>query len=184
MGELPGRWLDQVNDRGLGPVTALFGTAGDHRSDTAGRRGALSVHDCLGTAAADRVVTHVAVDRWTGGAAENLLFSVQEPAAADWQPIRLSLEVARAGSDADPDGGQALALLLLVLRDLADGWLALGFGGTRGRGSVRASQVAFTGEGLTGIWAALAGRTLAEVTADPPGGVRRAFAAWQEGAAS
>ncbi len=82
MGELPGRWLDQVNDPRLGPVTALFGTAGDHRSAAAGRRGALSVHDCLGTAA-ERVVTHVAVDRWTGGAAENRLFSVQEPTAAD-----------------------------------------------------------------------------------------------------
>jgi CRISPR/Cas system CSM-associated protein Csm3 (group 7 of RAMP superfamily) len=182
--ELPGRWLDQVNDPRLGPVAALFGTVGDHRPAAASRRGALSVHDCLGTAAAERVVTHVAVDRWTGGAAENLLFSVQEPAEAQWQPIRLSLEVARAGSKDDPDGGQALALLLLVLRDLADGWLTLGFGGTRGRGSVRVSRVAFTGDGLTGIWVGLAGRTLAEVTAHPPGGVRRALAAWQEGVAT
>jgi CRISPR/Cas system CSM-associated protein Csm3 (group 7 of RAMP superfamily) len=192
---LPDDWLGQVNDPGLGPVTALFGTAGDHRArdDTAaadggaarrGRRGALSVHDCLGTAAAERVVTHVAVDRWTGGAAENLLFSVQEPTAADWQPMRMTLDAGRAGSPGDQDGGQALALLLLVLRDLSDGWLALGFGGTRGRGSVRVSRVAFTGEGLPGIWAGLPGRTLAEVIDDPPGGVRRAFEAWQEGASA
>jgi CRISPR/Cas system CSM-associated protein Csm3 (group 7 of RAMP superfamily) len=188
-GELPGRWLDQVNDPRLGPVTALFGTAGDHRRRdgrpaAAGRRGALSVHDCLGTAAADRVVTHVAVDRWTGGAAENLLFSVQEPAAADWQPIRLTLDTTRASSPADPDSGQALAVLLLVLRDLADGWLTLGFGGTRGRGSVRVSQVAFSGDGLTGAWAGLPGRTLAEVIDDPPDGIRSTFTAWQEGAAT
>ena len=45
----------------------------------------------LGTAAAERVVTHVAVDRWTGGAAENLLFSVAEPVSASWQPIQMSL---------------------------------------------------------------------------------------------
>jgi CRISPR/Cas system CSM-associated protein Csm3 (group 7 of RAMP superfamily) len=188
VGDMPDRWLDQVNDPRLGPVTALFGTAGDHRpGDDAprpGRRGALSVRDCLGTATAERVSTHVAVDRWTGGAAENLLFSVQEPASADWQPIRMSLETARAGRPADADGGQALALLLLVLRDLADGWLALGFGGTRGRGSVRVSQVAFTGQGLTGVWTALPGRTLAEIIDDPPDGVRRAFAAWQQGAAT
>jgi hypothetical protein len=170
----------------LGAVTALFGTAGDHRARHDGTslpgRGALSVRDCLGTAAAERVITHVAIDRWTGGAAENLLFSVQEPVSADWQPIRMSLDVGRAGSPADEDGGQALALLLLVLRDLADGWLALGFGGTRGRGSVRVSRVAFTGDGLTGVWAGLPGRTLAEVIDDPPDGVRRAFAAWQQGA--
>jgi CRISPR/Cas system CSM-associated protein Csm3 (group 7 of RAMP superfamily) len=188
-GELPERWLEQVNDPQLGPVIALFGTAGDHRCRdgrpaAAGRRGALSVHDCLGTATEDRVVTHVAVDRWTGGAAENLLFSVQEPAAADWQPIRLTLDTARASAPADPDGGEALALLLLVLRDLADGWLTVGFGGTRGRGSVRVSRVGFSGEGLTGAWADLPGRTLAEVIDDPPDGIRRTFTAWQEGAAT
>jgi CRISPR/Cas system CSM-associated protein Csm3 (group 7 of RAMP superfamily) len=186
--DVPDRWLDQVNDPRLGPVTALFGTAGDHRSRDdgemlPGRRGALSVRDCVGTAAA-RVVTHVAVDRWTGGAAENLLFSVQEPVAADWQPIRMSLDVERAGRLGDEAGGQALALLLLVLRDLADGWLALGFGGTRGRGSVRVSRVAFTGDGLTGMWAGLPGRTLAEVIDEPPDEVHRAFAAWQQGAAT
>jgi CRISPR/Cas system CSM-associated protein Csm3 (group 7 of RAMP superfamily) len=188
-GELPGRWLEQVNDPRLGPVTTLFGTAGDHRhredrSAAAGRRGALSAHDCLGTADAERAVTHVAVDRWTGGAAENLLFSVQEPVSADWQPIRLTLDTARASGPADPDGGQALALLLLVLRDLADGWLTVGFGGTRGRGSVRVSRIAFTGEGLTGPWADLPGRTLAEVIDNPPDGIRRAFTAWREGAAT
>lgn len=181
--DVPDRWLDQVNDPRLGPVTALFGTAGGYQApgdDTprTGRRGALSVRDCLGVAAAERVVTHVAIDRWTGGAAENLLFSVQEPASADWQPIRMSLDAGRAGQG----GGPVLALLLLVLRDLADGWLTLGFGGTRGRGSVRVSRVAFGGEGLTGVWAGLPGRTLAEVIDDPPDGVRRAFAAWPQGA--
>jgi CRISPR/Cas system CSM-associated protein Csm3 (group 7 of RAMP superfamily) len=173
--EVPVGWLDQINDDQLGPVTALFGTAGGRRR---GWRGALSVRDCRGTAT-ERVVTHVAVDRWTGGAAENLLFSVAEPVSASWQPIQMSLDVCRA-SGPDDDGPRALALLLLVLRDLADGWLALGFGGTRGRGSVRVSRVGFAGDGLTGAWADLAGRTLAEVTADPPDGVRRAFATWQK----
>ena len=125
------------------------------------------------------MVTHVAVDRWTGGAAENLLFSVQEPVSAQWQPLWMSLDAGRA-SPADQDGGQALALLLLILRDLADGWLPLGFGGTRGRGSVRVSRVAFTGQGLTGVWAGLPGRTLAEVIHDPPDEVSRAFAAWRQ----
>ena len=68
-----------------------------------------------------------------------------------------------------------------MLRDLADGWLALGFGGTRGRGSVRVSRVAFTGDGLTGVWAGLAGRTLAEVIADPPDGVEPRLRGLAEG---
>ena len=186
--DVPERWLDQVNDPRLGPVAVLFGTVGDSRArDEAqperrgqtGRRGALSVRDCLG-AADDRVVTHVAVDRWTGGGAENLLFSVQEPESARWQPIQMTLDTRRAAGPGDTGGDQALALLLLVLRDLADGWLPLGFGGTRGRGSVRVSQIGFTGEDLTGPWAALPGRTLAAIIGDPPEQVRRAFGAWQE----
>jgi len=195
--ELPDRWLDQLKD--LEPVGVLFGLAGDHPDPDAdgpaadaqtaghepadmGRRGALSVHDCHGTCVQDRVVTHVAVDRWTGGAAENLLFSVQEPAAAQWQPIRMSLDVRRASGSGGDEGARAPALLLLFLRDLADCWLALGFGGTRGRGSVSVSRVAFSGNTLPGSWAELAGRTLAEVIADPPDGVRRAFTTWQEAA--
>lgn len=195
--ELPADWQDQLNDRRLAPVTALFGTAAAREQDAAprepaggdpeqhgttggpaaGRRGALSVHDCHGAAASERVVTHVAVDRWTGGAAENLLFSVREPAAAEWEPLRMTVDVTRPG---DRDADAELALLMLVVRDLADGWLAVGFGGTRGRGTISVSRVSFTGSGLPGPWASLAGRTLAEVVAAPPPAVQRAFGSWRE----
>jgi CRISPR/Cas system CSM-associated protein Csm3 (group 7 of RAMP superfamily) len=179
--DLPRTWLDQVNDARLDPVGALFGVAADHSGEQggSGRRGALSVQDCHGDLAAERVVTHVAVDRWTGGAAENLLFSVCEPAAAAWEPIRMSLDIRRV-----PAGGPGLALLLLVLRDLADGWLAVGFGGTRGRGAVSVSRVTFSGTGLPEPWAGLCGRTLADLTGDPPEGVSRALLSWQEAVAS
>jgi len=65
--DLPGPWLDQVNDPRLAVVRSLFGMAGDHPEP--GYRGALSVHDCVGVAVAvaERVVTHVAVDRRRGG---------------------------------------------------------------------------------------------------------------------
>jgi CRISPR/Cas system CSM-associated protein Csm3 (group 7 of RAMP superfamily) len=185
LADLPESWLEQVNDERLGPVAVLFGSA---RAKAAGRRGALAVHDCQTRTAGERTITHVAIDRWTGGAAENLLFSVREPATADWESIRLSLDTRLVAGGA-PEGegpasqAQALALLLLVLRDLADGWLALGFGGTRGRGAISVSEVAFTGTGLPGPWAAMAGRTLAGLIDDPPEAVTTAFRAWAEGAA-
>src|SRR5690606_150101 len=34
---------------------------------------------------------HVAIDRWTGGAAEARLFSVLEPATVTWEPLTLTL---------------------------------------------------------------------------------------------
>ncbi len=192
--DLPEDWLDQVGDERLRPVITLFGAAGDHAArgrragrsapDPAaprrrGRRGALSVRDCHAAAADERVVTHVAVDRWTGGAAENLLFAVREPASAQWEPMRLSLDVRR--SRGGPGGDSlALVLFLLILRDLADGWLAFGFGGTRGRGTVRVSDIRFSGSGLAAPWGELAGKTLAEVIEAPPAAVTRALAAWQE----
>lgn len=77
--------------------------------------------------------SHVAVDRWTGGAADGMLFSAIEPFAIPWAPIELTLEPARLPVAMRKP---ALALLLLVLRDLAEGRLTLGFGANRGYGSL------------------------------------------------
>jgi CRISPR/Cas system CSM-associated protein Csm3 (group 7 of RAMP superfamily) len=182
LADLPAGWLDQVNDDRLDPVGVLFGFAGAKAgSGHQGRRGALAVHDCHSVSSSERVVTHVAVDRWTGGAAENLLFSVREPATAEWEPIRLDLDVRRVGGGTSAGGAdRALVLLLLVLRDLADGWLPIGFGGTRGRGTIGVSRVSFTGGGLPDPWASLAGHTLADLISEPPEPVERAFASWRE----
>src|SRR5260370_9646531 len=92
----------------------------------------------------------------------------------------MSLAIRRVRGGRAGEGEKALALLLLVLRDLADGWLALGFGGTRGRGTVSVSEVRFTGNGLAGPWASLAGRTLADLIADPPTPVTQASPSRQE----
>ncbi|MBO0798828.1 MAG: hypothetical protein J2P31_08380, partial [Blastocatellia bacterium] len=81
-----------------------------------------------------QMAMHVAVDRWTGGAAEGFLYSVLEPHDIEWEPIRLRLDLARL------DGAQkqlgAIACLFLVLRDLAAGRLPLGFGANRGMGAL------------------------------------------------
>lgn len=177
---VPQGWAEQVNDPELAPVAALFGAArtSDDGSPT-GVRGALSAADCHGTTDTEAVITHVAVDRWTGGAATNLLFSVREPRAAHWEPIRLRVEVGRLTEPTD-DSACALVLLLLLLRDLADGWLAFGFGGTRGRGSVTVSSVRFAGQALPQPWDGLPGRTLDQVLDAPPPGIGRAVATWRE----
>ncbi len=104
-------------------------------------------------------VTHVAIDRWTGGAAEHLLYSVLEPGPVRWEPIRLSLDPTRLAcppaDGADPGWERlekdpiawrqsAVALLLLVLRDLLFQRIPIGFGGNRGLGAIAVESIAFT----------------------------------------
>lgn len=96
------------------------------------------------------VVDHVAVDRWTGGAASNRLFAVAEPTSCAWEPITLDLDLTRL-----PEGGARgpVALLLLVLRDLAEGWVPLGKGTRRGWGDVAVTSIRIeAGEGSGWKW--------------------------------
>lgn len=85
---------------------------------------------------------HVAVDRWTGGAAEGLLFSVLEPHGISWEPIELDLALHRL-----PPGLRvpALGLLRLLLDELRHGRIPLGHGVNRGFGSVHLDQVEVKG---------------------------------------
>jgi CRISPR/Cas system CSM-associated protein Csm3 (group 7 of RAMP superfamily) len=127
------------------------------------------------------VSDHVAIDRWTGGAADHRLFSVLDPAArTGWEPIQLTLDVGRLtrARNRGDSPSLALPLLLLVLRDLTDGWLSLGYGGTRGRGQIEVQDVRFAGAGLDARWQALAGRTLRQILAEPPPEVADAMADW------
>ncbi|MDQ1295345.1 MAG: hypothetical protein QG608_3230, partial [Actinomycetota bacterium] len=155
-----------------------------------------------GTGLGLSVSDHVSIDRWTGGAAPGRLFSVLEPTLATaWHPIRLRVDPSRAGgpadaTSADGTGGSdgagdtggsdgsgmddevAVALLLLVLRDLADGWLSVGFGRTRGHGHMEVTEVEFSGDPDRAPWNALVGRTLREILADPPPEILAALDRW------
>lgn len=84
---------------------------------------------------------HVAVDRWTGAAAENMLYTVLEPHRVGWEPLCLELDLARL---AKPDQFPAVALLMLVLRDLAQDRLPFGFATHRGMGTIAVESVVFT----------------------------------------
>lgn len=155
------------------------------RQDTAidRRRARQTLHTHLDRIADDglalRIADHVAVDRWTGGAADSALFSVLEPVGAAWEPLRLTLDCRRAaGGDSDGEPA-AVALLLLLLRDLAAGWLTFGFGTTRGHGHIMVSAIRFSGTDLPEVWEALtAAGTLEALLADPPALVQDAMARW------
>lgn len=86
---------------------------------------------------------HVAVDRWTGGAAEHLLYSAVEPMQTQWQPLRWDLDL-EAGSSPET-GSAAFALVWLLLRDLAQGRLPLGYGVNRGYGALKVQALRLTG---------------------------------------
>jgi CRISPR/Cas system CSM-associated protein Csm3 (group 7 of RAMP superfamily) len=77
---------------------------------------------------------HVAIDRWTGGAAESFLYTVLEPHALSWEPIEMTVDLERT-----PAAG--VTLLLLVLRDLGAGRLPLGFAVNRGMGAVKVKSI-------------------------------------------
>ncbi len=92
-------------------------------------------------------VAHVAIDRWLGGAADGLLFSTLEPKpdAADWDPITLTLHMQRI-SEQDRDA--AVILVLLLIRDMAQGFIPIGFGTERGLGAICVETVRIAGRGL------------------------------------
>jgi CRISPR/Cas system CSM-associated protein Csm3 (group 7 of RAMP superfamily) len=96
---------------------------------------------------------HVAVDRWLGSAAESMLYTVLEPHRTAWEPIRLEINFYRLPQDRQP---AAAALLLLVLRDLAQDRIPLGFATHRGMGTIRVTNVSFAINTLDGTLAKLA----------------------------
>ena len=88
-----------------------------------------------------RHATRVAIDRWTGGAAEHALYSLLEPHEGEWEELVLEVDPARLPPDA-PQRGAALALLILTLRELAQERIPLGFGTNRGLGAIAVEHIA------------------------------------------
>jgi CRISPR/Cas system CSM-associated protein Csm3 (group 7 of RAMP superfamily) len=90
-----------------------------------------------------RLSQHVAIDRWTGAAAENLLFNRLEPPTPNGGVFRLTLDTRRIVSDEQDENitGAALVLLMFVLQDLARERIPVGFGSTRGFGSIKLDKV-------------------------------------------
>ncbi len=88
---------------------------------------------------------HVAIDRWTGGSADSLLYSVLEPHGTEWEPLVLRIDLDRLST---AHSRAALALLFLTLRDLGQGKIPLGFAVNRGMGSIAIERFQIEGDGL------------------------------------
>lgn len=84
---------------------------------------------------------HVAVDRWTGGAADGMLYSVLEPIGLEWEAIGLQVDLARLKKYHEALVQPAIALLLLVLRDFANRKIPIGYGTNRGMGTVAVTDM-------------------------------------------
>jgi CRISPR/Cas system CSM-associated protein Csm3 (group 7 of RAMP superfamily) len=87
---------------------------------------------------------HVAIDRWTGGAAEHMLYSNLEPFGINWHQIELTVNLDRLAEMKLP----AIALLLLVLRDLYRQKIPLGYGVNRGMGAIEIEKIHVRGQVL------------------------------------
>ncbi|MFF6815166.1 RAMP superfamily CRISPR-associated protein [Streptomyces sp. NPDC012403] len=112
-------------------VCETFGWTGE---DGQGARGLLRLPDTPLQGATVVQRQHVALDRFTGGAAEGLLYSEE---VAESGTLTLTI-----GSDRDPGTlpAPAVAALTLALRDLHDGLIGIGKGVTRGQGTLRCTQ--------------------------------------------
>jgi hypothetical protein len=86
------------------------------------------------------IATHVGLGRWTGGAADHLLFTVAEPWGIDWHPIVIEVDVGHPRFRP--------AMLHLVLRTLLaaeEGRVPLGGSVTRGLGTIGIDRIEVQG---------------------------------------
>lgn len=171
------KFLDAVDVR---LINELFGRRGERVAPDDARPwlpglGALGVRDCFGdhrltvpqwqavqAATDDRQLRealnqaglqawsqayHVAIDRWLGSAAESMLYTVLEPHRTEWEPLTLELTLQRLPENLRLP---CIALLLLVLRDLANDRLPLGFATHRGMGTIQVTDLQIQGHDLEG----------------------------------
>jgi CRISPR/Cas system CSM-associated protein Csm3 (group 7 of RAMP superfamily) len=121
----------------------VFGRGGgrDESAESVGARALVRIPDAQVREYAERVRTHVAIDRFTGGALPEALYTMEVLEAG-----RFELRVDPIGVIGEPLLGEIRAVLRLVLDDLDDGIIGMGAGVARGYGNVRVPDL--TGAGL------------------------------------
>lgn len=119
-------------------------------------RGAVRVRDCTTKDTGPSItVTHNAIDRWTGGVVEGLLFEEVTYPHATWNDIVIEVDTARLLQNVKTEsgiGGLSLdecfpfaraswCLLCIALAELSAGTLPLGGRTTRGHGQVEVTGI-------------------------------------------
>ena len=122
-------------------------------------RGAVRVRDCTTKDTGPSItVTHNAIDRWTGGVVEGLLFEEVTYPHATWNDIVIEVDTARllqnvktesgiAGLSLDdcvPFARASWCLLCIALAELSAGTLPLGGKTTRGLGQVEVTGISMS----------------------------------------
>ena len=112
----------------------VFGRGGgrDESAESVGARALLRIPDTVVRDYAERDRTHVAIDRFTGGALPEALYSMELLEAGHFE-----LRVDPIAEMSAPLLEEVRAVLRLVLDDLADGIIGLGAGVARGYGTIR-----------------------------------------------
>lgn len=122
-------------------------------------RGAVRVRDCTTKNTGPSVkVTHNAIDRWTGGVVERLLFNEVTYPHATWNDIVIEVDTARLLQNVKTDSGigglsfdeclpfarASWCLLCIALAELSAGTLPLGGRTTRGHGQVEVTGISMS----------------------------------------
>jgi CRISPR/Cas system CSM-associated protein Csm3 (group 7 of RAMP superfamily) len=113
----------------------VFGHGGgtDGSSSAVGARALIRFADSpLSDSGAPVVRIHVAIDRFTGGARDKLLYQDEVVESGSFTVL-----ISRLGTVPPPLLAEIRAVLRLVLEDLNDGVIGMGSGSARGYGSVR-----------------------------------------------
>lgn len=142
----------------------VFGHGGgtDVNSDSVGLRGRVRFLDSAVTDSHTRERTHVAIDRFTGGARDEWLYTIDGIEAGQLELVVENGELRGRRLE------EFLALVRLVLADLDDGLIGVGAATARGYGSVRADTSAAEKRGLLPD-VATARRTLSAMVRQPRG---------------
>lgn len=91
--------------------------------------------------------TNVAIDRFTAAPADKKLFSSLSLLGLHYTDIRIEVSLQRLSVLDQNEQAAALALLLLVLREMADGQVPIGSGSTRGFGAISVDELEVSLEG-------------------------------------
>lgn len=144
--------VDEVTGNGNPAVRAIFGSAGKKNTDTGkleGKsRGNILISDGSGLGGSPKVLHHVSIDRFTGGAIDGALFQ-EQVIFAGGNEIPLNIWVT---DEAIADGNVRKAFES-ALDDIVSGMLPLGGGVNRGNGIFTGTVKKFNKE--TKVWETL-----------------------------